>query len=170
MQSYITSMTMAERLRTLMRWRGIRSQRQLARLSGVPQTSIHRILSRGSAYVPALSTITRLARALGTTVPWLSEGDHAGGTVSQPRSSLLFRTAPPSLQSCSVSNAESDAAELQMLMARLSEAERRHVVDLVRLLAERTQRPLSWQLRLKERSTRSVPISWRVGDGRRSLL
>jgi hypothetical protein len=39
-------MSLSQRLRTLMRWRGIHSQNQLARLSGVPQSCIHRILTR----------------------------------------------------------------------------------------------------------------------------
>ncbi|ETH44388.1 DNA-binding helix-turn-helix protein [Bordetella pertussis H939] len=57
-----------------MRWRGISSQNQLARISGVPQSTIHRILARGDAYAPTRATLERLARALHTTVPWLSDG------------------------------------------------------------------------------------------------
>jgi transcriptional regulator with XRE-family HTH domain len=128
-------MNMANRLRTLMRWRGIRSQRQLARLSGVPQTSIHRILSRAEGYLPALDTLSRLARALGTTVTWLNDGDASGSATPQAQEAPHLREPQAGRQyhpECG-----GDAAELHMLMARLSEPERRHIVALVRLLADR---------------------------------
>ncbi|OAE57836.1 transcriptional regulator [Achromobacter xylosoxidans] len=67
-------MSLSQRLRTLMRWRGIHSQNQLARLSGVPQSCIHRILTREDRYSPARNTLVRLAQALGTSVPWLTDG------------------------------------------------------------------------------------------------
>jgi transcriptional regulator with XRE-family HTH domain len=124
-------MTMADRLRTLMRWRGIRSQRQLARLSGVPQTSIHRILTRDLGYMPAFNTLTRLARALDTTVLWLSDGDQSPHANEPPQ------LREPGAAQHYHPECGGDAAELHMLMARLSEAERRHVVALVRMLAER---------------------------------
>lgn len=137
---------MADRLRTLMRWRGIRSQRQLARLSGVPQTSIHRILTRDPGYMPALGTLTRLARTLDSTVLWLSEGDASLRPAAQA-------PEPPRLREPGAAHhyhpeCGGDAAELHMLMAKLSEAERRHVVALVRMLADRP--------------------TWAAGDARRS--
>lgn len=138
---------MAERLRTLMRWRGIRSQRQLARLSGVPQTSIHRILNRDAEYMPALSTLIRLARALDTTVPWLSDGEAGLGPVRQSPDTPPLRE--PGTPYHYHPECGGDAAELHMLMARLSETERRHIVALVRLLADRP--------------------TWAAGDARRSL-
>lgn len=68
-------MSLAQRLRTLMRWRGIHSQNQLARISGVPQSCIHRILTLPEdRYWPARGTLVRLARALDTSVPWLTDG------------------------------------------------------------------------------------------------
>ncbi|MFJ0761717.1 helix-turn-helix transcriptional regulator, partial [Bordetella bronchiseptica] len=82
-------MSQADRLRALMRWRGISSQNQLARISGVPQSTIHRILARGDAYAPTRATLERLARALHTTVPWLSDG--MLGTSAAPA------PAPPGL-------------------------------------------------------------------------
>jgi transcriptional regulator with XRE-family HTH domain len=139
-------MTMADRLRTLMRWRGIRSQRQLARLSGVPQTSIHRILTRDATYMPALNTLARLARTLDTSVPWLSDGEQSLRPVAYAAGSPRLREPAPTHHyhpECG-----GDAAELHMLMARLSEAERRHIVALVRLLADRP--------------------TWAAGDARRS--
>ncbi|WYX32899.1 helix-turn-helix transcriptional regulator [Achromobacter denitrificans] len=57
-----------------MRWRGIKSQNQLARISGVPQSCIHRILTREDCYSPSRITLQRLARALDTSVPWLTDG------------------------------------------------------------------------------------------------
>ncbi len=67
-------MSLAQRLHTLMRWRGIKSQNQLARISGVPQSCIHRILTREDRYSPSRATLLRLARALDTSVPWLTDG------------------------------------------------------------------------------------------------
>lgn len=68
-------MSLSERLRALMRWRGIPSQNQLARLSGVPQSCIHRILTRPEdRYSPSRATLVSLARALDTSVPWLTDG------------------------------------------------------------------------------------------------
>lgn len=140
---------MADRLRTLMRWRGIRSQRQLARLSGVPQTSIHRILTRDLGYMPALGTLTRLARALDTTVLWLGEGElHVQPEPPGAPPAQAPRLAEPGATQHYHPECGGDAAELHMLMARLSEAERRHVVALVRLLADRP--------------------TWGAGDARRS--
>jgi transcriptional regulator with XRE-family HTH domain len=144
-------MTMADRLQTQMRWRGIRGQRQLARLSGVPQTSIHRILSRADGYMPALDTLARLARALGTTVSWLADGEQAvagKARVAEPPQLREPCTGQHYHPECG-----GDAAELHMLMARLSEAERRHIVALVRLLAERP----TWAVGDAHRSSPSVP-------------
>ncbi|CAM3607852.1 HTH cro/C1-type domain-containing protein [Bordetella sputigena] len=137
---------MADRLRTLMRWRGIRSQRQLARLSGVPQTSIHRILTRDLGYMPALSTLARLSRALDTTVVWLSEGEQ--GLQAKPQAAESPQPRDGGGMHHYHPECGGDAAELHMLMARLSEAERRHVVALVRMLADRP--------------------TWAAGDGHRS--
>ncbi|MGE8675868.1 MAG: helix-turn-helix domain-containing protein [Achromobacter kerstersii] len=67
-------MSLAKRLRALMRWRGIHSQNQLARISSVPQSCIHRILTRADGYSPSRATLIRLAAALDTSVPWLSDG------------------------------------------------------------------------------------------------
>ncbi|CRD95554.1 DNA-binding protein [Bordetella pertussis] len=84
-----------------MRWRGISSQNQLARISGVPQSTIHRILARGDAYAPTRATLERLARALHTTVPWLSDG--MLGTIAALGPELghqapLYPTLPPTDQ------------------------------------------------------------------------
>ncbi|MFJ0748414.1 helix-turn-helix transcriptional regulator, partial [Bordetella bronchiseptica] len=96
-------MSQADRLRALMRWRGISSQNQLARISGVPQSTIHRILARGDAYAPTRATLERLARALHTTVPWLSDG-------------MLGTSAAPAPAPAAP---DGSLAELQSLWARL---------------------------------------------------
>jgi len=71
-------MSLAQRLRALMRWRGIHSQNQLARISRVPQSCIHRILTREDRYSPSRGTLLRLATALETSVPWLTDGVLSG--------------------------------------------------------------------------------------------
>jgi len=113
-------MTLANRLRAQMRWRGIKSQNQLARMSGVPQSSIHRILALGDAYSPTRLTVQRLARALGTTPAWLDEGNDA------------TRPAAP----CGAAAPDGYDAELHALMARLPDDARRKIVAVVRLLAD----------------------------------
>ncbi|KDB98451.1 DNA-binding helix-turn-helix protein [Bordetella bronchiseptica E010] len=109
-----------------MRWRGISSQNQLARISGVPQSTIHRILARGDAYAPTRATLERLARALHTTVPWLSDG--MLGTSAAPAPAPAPAAPDGSL------------AELQSLWARLPRPARRHVLAVVRLAAAGTDR------------------------------
>lgn len=114
-------MTLANRLRTRMLWRGIRSQTQLARLSGVSQSSIHHILTRGDAYAVTRETLRRLATALGTSPAWL------GGEVDEL----------PAMQEPSAPYApDGYDAEMQALMARLPGSARRKIVDIVRLIAE----------------------------------
>lgn len=102
-----------------MRWRGIKSQSQLARLSGVSQSSIHRILARGDAYAASWQTLQRLARALNTTASWLSDEQAA------PAADCRHRCPP-----------DGDSAELDTLMTRLPAPIRRNLFGLVRALAE----------------------------------
>jgi transcriptional regulator with XRE-family HTH domain len=114
-------MTLANRLRTRMFWRGIRSQTQLARLSGVSQSSIHHILTLGDAYAVQRETLRRLAAALGTSPAWLS--GEADGLPSLQEPGVPYAT-------------DGYDAEMQALMARLSSPARRKIVDIVRLIAE----------------------------------
>jgi hypothetical protein len=58
-------MTLAARLLSAMRRRGIRSQSQLARLSGVSQPSVHRILADPHGYAPGRRVIARLGPSIG---------------------------------------------------------------------------------------------------------
>ena len=117
-------MSLSDRLRKQMRWRGIQSQSQLARISGVPQASIHRILAR-EHYTPRLDTLRRLARALDTTVAWLSEG-------------LIANLAPQDIPSepdtTEQALADGYQRELLALTTPLDAAARRQVVAVVRLL------------------------------------
>lgn len=73
-RTYIPGMTntIADRLDHLMKLRGVRSQSELARRSGVPQATISRTLKGGS--VPELDTIKKLAEALSSTSAWVADG------------------------------------------------------------------------------------------------
>lgn len=111
-------MSLALRLRALMRRRGIKSQNQLARLSGVSQSCIHRILTREDHYSPTRGTLLRLARALDTHVPWLTDG-MAGPSAVQG--------AAPSDEYC---------CGLCTLLRRQPEITQRKVLKVVRLMLE----------------------------------
>lgn len=116
-------MSLSQRLRTLMRWRGIHSQNQLARLSGVPQSCIHRILTREDRYSPARNTVVRLARALGTSAPWLTDG-----VVPAP--------APP-LQDTAANGIDGYCAEICARLAPQPDSTKRLILALVRELSDK---------------------------------
>ncbi|CAB3689009.1 helix-turn-helix domain-containing protein [Achromobacter pulmonis] len=120
-------MSLALRLRTLMRWRGIKSQNQLARISGVPQSCIHRILTREERYAPTRATLQRLARALDTQVPWLADGMVAQAADASPPHQ----------------DEQSDAycAEICALLRHQPEATRKRVLQVVRLVLDAPCRP-----------------------------
>jgi transcriptional regulator with XRE-family HTH domain len=122
-------MNIADRLSSLMRWRGIRSQRHLARLSGVPQTSIHRILADRPGYAPSYSTVGKLAYALSVSPDWLRGDEHAM-RIRPPAIALPPRPPRPSQRG------DDDVAEMKRLMATLTAAERRKIVAVVRLIAQ----------------------------------
>lgn len=138
-------MNLAQRLQTLMRWRGIRSQRQLARLSGVPQTSIHRILV-DPAHSPRLCTVERLAAALGTAAVWLTHGNGSElpphmETARPTRAARKGRgTAGVHAAPAAEGPPDRETAELHMLLSRLTVSERRKVAAVIRLIAERPAR------------------------------
>ncbi|MFC4277480.1 helix-turn-helix domain-containing protein [Achromobacter aloeverae] len=150
-------MNIADRLSSLMRWRGIRSQRHLARLSGVPQTSIHRILANRPGYLPSIATVARLARALSVNPEWLHgdgpaarlrglaraqasegpqgqegepHGEQRGDQLGKPQGRRQPWTPRP------ISHGEDDVAEMKRLMATLTAAERRKIIAVVRLVAQ----------------------------------
>lgn len=71
---YIAAMAISTKLDQLMIARGIRSQSQLSRASGVPQPTINRIL-KGNTVNPDLATLQKLAAALTVPVASLSGED-----------------------------------------------------------------------------------------------
>lgn len=66
-------MTIATRLDRLMQARKVKSQSALARMAGVPQPTINRIL-KGQTDTPELGTIKKIAAALNVPSTWLAEG------------------------------------------------------------------------------------------------
>lgn len=89
---YISDMkkTIADRLDQLMKLRGVRSQSELARRSGVPQATISRTLKGGS--VPELDTVRKLAEALSSTSPWLVDGLGPGPESPDHRPTVRAQT------------------------------------------------------------------------------
>ncbi|KRA03338.1 MAG: helix-turn-helix domain-containing protein [Achromobacter sp.] len=146
-------MSLSQRLRALMRWRGIHSQNQLARLSGVPQSCIHRILTREDRYSPARNTLVRLARALGTSVPWLTDGVvHASspkagagsGTGSESGSAAGFGAGSgpgsgtsPGLQNAAADGMDGYCAEICARLAPQPDSTKRLILALVRELSSK---------------------------------
>ncbi|MEI2415477.1 helix-turn-helix transcriptional regulator [Orrella sp. JC864] len=123
-------MTISDRLTALMRRRGIRSQSQLARISGVPQSSIHRILSRGENYSVGTGTLRKLAAALDTSVAWLSEGTE----VLSPRGGRRLSLGVAEAAREADENQDGDVLEAIHIFQRLSPDERRKVLAVLRLL------------------------------------
>ena len=118
-------MTLAARLLSAMRRRGIRSQNQLARLSGVSQPSVHRILADPQGYVPGRRIVARLAQALDMSEAWLADGCLPDSTPAPiPRATHL---APEPI---------SDINRLVTLYAHLTSSQRSLVLDLARMLLE----------------------------------
>lgn len=70
--------TIGDRLDKAMRDAKIASQKDLERLSGVPQATISRILKGIGKKGPETDTIKRLAKALNVTFAWLNEGIENG--------------------------------------------------------------------------------------------
>ncbi|WP_025139946.1 helix-turn-helix transcriptional regulator [Achromobacter sp. DH1f] len=135
-------MSLALRLRALMRRRGIKSQNQLARLSGVPQSCIHRILTREERYSPTRSTLLRLAQALDTQVPWLTDG------VASP---VVPGATPAAPDAAAAENMTAGCcSEICALLHRQPETTQRKILKVVRLMLEdpgtsratKAQRPL----------------------------
>ena len=118
-------MSLAQRLHTLMRWRGIKSQNQLARISGVPQSCIHRILTREDCYSPSRITLQRLARALDTSVPWLTDGVVPSAVAAAPGGAH-----PPA------EAADGYFTEIRALLHQQPESTKKAVLQAVRLMVK----------------------------------
>jgi transcriptional regulator with XRE-family HTH domain len=114
-------MSMSDRLDAVMRQRNIRSQSELARVADVPQSTVNRILTRGTTYTPAWPTVKKLADALGVSAIWLTDGDEAVEAAS-------VAVAPV--------DAPLDGWQLEALriLASLDEVDRRKVMGVLRLL------------------------------------
>lgn len=121
---YIALMSLAQRLHTLMRWRGIKSQNQLARISGVPQSCIHRILMREDCYSPSRATLLRLAHALDTSVPWLTDG------VGPGEDTPTHSANPPGLA------ADGYLAEISALLRHQPDSTKKAILSAVRLMVQ----------------------------------
>lgn len=73
---YSLCMTIGNRLDQAMNAARIKSQSELARISGVPQATISRILKGVGAKGPETETIKKLARACKVSFSWLNEGEN----------------------------------------------------------------------------------------------
>jgi transcriptional regulator with XRE-family HTH domain len=124
-------MTIAKRMVLLMRWRGIKSQSQLARISGVAQSSINRIFTQGDQFAPQRTTLLRLARALHTTPHWLTDGIETRRTSG---ASPADHAAFPWLNSTTKDPATGTLVEIHTLIEQLTDPERRTLLALIRLL------------------------------------
>nr|WP_049831510.1 helix-turn-helix transcriptional regulator [Janthinobacterium sp. Marseille] len=76
-------MTIGNRLDQAMKAARIKSQSELARISGVPQATISRILKGVGSKGPETETVKKLAKACRVSFSWLNEGtagddEHAG--------------------------------------------------------------------------------------------
>lgn len=100
-----------------MRWRGIKSQSQLARISGVPQSCIHHILTRQDGYWPSRRTLLRLARALGTTAPWLTDGVAAAPAEPPPERTGASEPGGYCAEICALVSRQPHSAQRQILAA-----------------------------------------------------
>ncbi len=80
---YSHRMTIGNRLDQAMKAARIKSQSELARISGVPQATISRILKGVGSKGPETETVKKLAKACRVSFSWLNEGtagddEHAG--------------------------------------------------------------------------------------------
>lgn len=127
--------SIAERLDALMRSRGIKSQNQLARVSGVPQSTINRILKKGDAYSPEWATLKKLATALNVSVEWLTEGvDSLTARQRYPalQDSGLVIPGMPSPPDGLLNDGR--ISEAVAILNRLDDSGRRKVLDVLRLI------------------------------------
>jgi transcriptional regulator with XRE-family HTH domain len=77
----------------------IESQSQLARLSGVPQATISRILKGQGRQGPETVTLVALAKALNVEVKWLQEGPGAKESAQdEPLMRVVETSIAPKLQ------------------------------------------------------------------------
>lgn len=80
-------MTIGDEIDKAMRLRGVRSQGELSRISGVPQPTINRTLK--GLTVPEFGTLKKLADALGLDPVALLEGDASGTSHPTPEKVMV---------------------------------------------------------------------------------
>ena len=114
-----------------MRRRGIRSQSQLARLSGISQPSVHRILTDPYGYTPGRRVVARLAAALAVPESWLADGQLPEGRT--PDEAPLFATPPPHP---AARHPASGYQRLAALYSRLTPPQRAVVLALAQALLD----------------------------------
>ncbi|WP_196486910.1 helix-turn-helix domain-containing protein [Burkholderia stagnalis] len=109
-------MTIGDEIDKAMRLRGIRSQGELSRLSGVPQPTINRTLK--NLTVPEFGTLKKLADALGLDPVALLQGDQLDASHSAPEKVMV----------------ESYVRRVATLMEGRSEEELSRIVQALELL------------------------------------
>lgn len=112
-------MSIADHLRQLMAARGVQSENELDRATGVPQPTINRIL-RGKSKRPEFRTLEPLARYFGITVDRLVNG-------------------PLRVTNAQAPAVEEPAADYKVSTPALSEEERT-ILDIYRRLGPEEQR------------------------------
>ncbi len=123
---------LASRLERLMHGRGISKQSHLARETGVPQSTINRMLKRGDAYRPAVDTIQRLADYFRVSPDWLARGQ--GSPVP---STFEMAKDPHHLVEAMQVYQTPDAREALERFMRLDPAGRSVVLNLLRWIDTR---------------------------------
>ncbi|MNT64265.1 hypothetical protein D3C72_2021490 [compost metagenome] len=94
----------------------------------MPQSCIHRILTRPEhRYSPARGTLVRLAKALDTSVPWLTDGV----------SPTSIPDCAPRLQDDASANGDGYCTEICALLRQQTDNTKRTVLTVVRLMVEK---------------------------------
>ena len=81
--------TIADRIDTAMKLAGFKSQAELARASGVPESTIARILKGGT--LPSVENIAAIAAACKRSIDWIVNGVD-NPEITAPEVSLVYAT------------------------------------------------------------------------------
>ncbi|WP_158610255.1 helix-turn-helix domain-containing protein [Herminiimonas sp. KBW02] len=115
-------MTIGDRLDQAMKAARIKSQSELARLSGVPQATISRILKAVGSKGPETETIKKLAKACRVSFSWLNEG------VNDPDSPEVATDSYPAM--------DKRIAHAVKLMQQMSEYQLNQMIKIIDTIAE----------------------------------
>lgn len=123
---------LAVRLERLMHGRGISKQSHLARETGLAQSTINRLLTRGDNYRPGVETIQRLADYFRVSPDWLARGrgSPVPATVDSVQESAELMDAMQLYQA-------PDAREVLERYVRLDPEGRAVVLELLRWIDKR---------------------------------